>query len=134
MTVCLAFVARGASCSHDLRRLDDGIITTAADEANLKDAVANVGPISIAVDASIGWQLYGGGVMKPGKLLGCKADPAKMDHGVAAVGYGTDGGTDYWIVRNSWGEDWGMNGYILMTRNGDNQCGVACDATYAIIG
>jgi len=39
----------------------------------------------------------------------------------------------YWIVRNSWGDGWGMNGYIHMSKDKDNQCGVACDAVYALI-
>merc|ERR1719316_2669075 len=106
---------------------------TAQDELNLKDAVGTVGPISIAVDASLGWQLYGGGIMKPGKLLGCKSDPAKMDHGVAAVGYGTDSGSDYWIVRNSWGPGWGEHGYIRLEM-GINACGIANSASYPTVG
>jgi len=101
----------------------------AGDEDALLDAVANVGPISVGVDAGIGWQLYFGGVM--GTLL-CSSNPSKMDHGVAIVGFGTDGGKDYWIVRNSWGASWGEKGYVRLVR-GKNACGIANGASYPVV-
>ena len=56
--------------------------------------------------------IYNTGIMsKTGGIFGCNSDPVKADHGVAIVGYSNDNGIDYWWVRNSWGEGWGMRGY-----------------------
>jgi len=52
-----------------------------------------------------------------------------VNHAVVAVGYGSENGTDYWIIKNSWNEYWGESGYFRMIR-GVNMCGVADCASY----
>lgn len=100
------------------------------DEIALQEAVATVGPVSIAIDASRHtFMLYTDGVYNDPE---CSSE--LLDHGVVIVGYGTDpSGEDYWLVRNSWGITWGMDGYIKMSRNKDNQCGVATQASHPLV-
>ena len=89
-------------------------------------------PVSVAVEADQdSFQLYTGGVMTA--VCG-----TNLDHGVLAVGYGTDAGTDYYKVKNSWGADWGMKGYILLGRGaqfngGQGQCGILMDPSYPVV-
>jgi len=90
----------------------------------LLDAVANVGPVVVSVDAS-GWPSYSSGVYD-----GCSPN-ATINHAVLLVGFGTDpeSGMDYWLIRNSWGDRWGEEGHIRLRRHGSDQgeaghCGV----------
>eukprot|EP01106_Pelomyxa_sp_JSP_P013234 TRINITY_DN389_c0_g1_i7.p1 TRINITY_DN389_c0_g1~~TRINITY_DN389_c0_g1_i7.p1 ORF type:complete len:122 (-),score=16.63 TRINITY_DN389_c0_g1_i7:121-486(-) len=74
----------------------------------------------------VGGRLYTSGVYCP---TGCSS--TSLDHGVGVVGMNTDPVKgDYYIVRNSWGTSWGMQGYLEMCANHNNNCGIATSATY----
>ncbi|ETI41575.1 hypothetical protein F442_13067 [Phytophthora nicotianae P10297] len=104
---------------------------TSGDEAALQAAIATKGVQAVAIDASsFTFQLYRHGVYS---WPLCGNAPDALDHGVAAAGYGVYKKKDYWLVKNSWGDSWGMKGYIMMSRNKNNQCGIATDATYPIM-
>lgn len=53
----------------------------------------------------------------------------ELDHAVLAVGYGTIAGKDYWLIKNSWSNYWGNDGYVLMAAQ-NNNCGVMTTPTY----
>ncbi|OEL32732.1 Cysteine protease 1 [Dichanthelium oligosanthes] len=98
------------------------------DEKSLQKAVAHQ-PVTVAIEAGgREFQLYESGVFT-------SRCGTSLDHGVVAVGYGTEDGQDYWLVRNSWGADWGEAGYIRMARNVSSRagkCGIAMEASYPV--
>jgi C1A family cysteine protease len=84
-------------------------------------ASVQTGPTSVAIEADkMVFQYYTGGI------LDSTACGTNLDHGVLCVGYGTENGQDYYLVKNSWGTSWGDAGYIKManTGNGAGICGI----------
>lgn len=92
-----------------------------SNESALMNGV-NLTPISVAVEVNDGFRFYSKGVFDA-------TCGTRLNHGITAVGYGSEAGKPYWIVKNSWGTSWGEQGYIRLVRN-KNQCGVASMACY----
>jgi cathepsin L len=91
------------------------------DYHSMYNALTNIGPIQISVDASE-WKNY-----KSGIFDGCNKTHPDLNHAVQLVGVGVDEqtGEEYWLVRNSWGPMWGENGYIRLKKTGEEYtCGV----------
>ena len=129
------YTAQDGTCSAAKAKAVAATIKSYTDVATnselaLEAAIAQQ-PVSVAVEADQNsFQLYSGGVL----TAPCGA---QLDHGVLAVGYGTDSasGNQFWKVKNSWGADWGVNGYILLGKGktyngGAGQCGILSDPSY----
>lgn len=115
--------ARAATCKG-FKEIPQG------NEKALTAAVAKVGPVSVGIDAMQSTFLY----YKSGVYYDPNCNKDDVNHAVLAVGYGaTPKGKKYWIVKNSWGEDWGKKGYVLMARNRNNACGIASLASFPVM-
>uniref|UniRef100_A0A8B9HSD6 Cathepsin L.1 n=1 Tax=Astyanax mexicanus TaxID=7994 RepID=A0A8B9HSD6_ASTMX len=122
--MCLSYPPYIYATCHGFRNLDS------EDEYELQQAVTAVGPISVVIDASkSSFLLYQSGIYNEPN---CSTYDLNLS--VLVVGYGTDSsGREFWLVKNSWGTQWGERGYIRMSRNKDNQCGIATRASFPLI-
>lgn len=130
-----AYTATGPNtCQSDKASNHAATVASFADvpqnqEAQLIAAVTRQ-PVSVAIEADqSAFQFYKSGVFK-------EACGTQLDHGVLAVGFGTTGGQDYWIVKNSWGTTWGLSGYILMAQHvgATGICGINMMSSYPVAG
>ncbi|OMO91796.1 hypothetical protein COLO4_18094 [Corchorus olitorius] len=107
----------------------DSINITLGAEDELKHAVGLVRPVSVAFEVVNSFRLYKDGVYTSDT---CGSTPMDVNHAVLAVGYGVENGVPYWLIKNSWGADWGLSGYFKMEL-GKNMCGVATCASYPVV-
>ncbi|XP_062869412.1 procathepsin L [Trichomycterus rosablanca] len=120
-------------CFYDSKKavahISDYRFIPTGNEQALADALAAIGPITVAIDADhASFLFYSSGIYEEPAC-----NPNNLSHAVLLVGYGSDGGQDYWIIKNSWGTGWGEGGYMRMIRNGSNTCGIASYALYPIV-
>lgn len=111
-------------CHFDARKgvqqITKVIYTETGNEEDMKEKVAESGVLAAGIDAShMSFEYYYTGVYDEPEC-----DPWSVCHSVAIVGYGTLDGVDYWLCKNSYGAQWGDNGYIKMSRNKNGQCGI----------
>jgi cathepsin L len=100
------------------------------DEKAMAQALVNYGPLFIGLDAdSKLFMFYKSGVLS---ISNCPNRRQDMDHAMVVVGYGYDNTLkmSYWIIKNSWAEKWGENGYFRLVKDKGNMCGIASMSYY----
>ncbi|XP_037917795.1 procathepsin L-like isoform X1 [Hermetia illucens] len=98
-------------------------------ETLIKEVVATLGPVAASVNAGPdSFQLYKGGIYDDQE---CNKD--EVNHEILIVGYGSENGKDYWIIKNSWTDKWGEKGYMKLPRNANSFCGIASEGSYPVV-
>ena len=125
------YFAKDRTCTVDkstyaLTVLGGAYNITEGDEVQMAQAIYNHGPVSVAFQVATDFRDYATGVYTS---TICKNTTLDVNHAVLAVGYGTEGGLPYWIIKNSWGDAWGDAGYFKIHR-GVNMCGIAVCNSY----
>ncbi|KAF1897571.1 hypothetical protein Lal_00037014 [Lupinus albus] len=124
------YKGNAGKCHHvkPLAQISDFVDVDDNNEEQLQIAVAQQ-PVAVAISTNDHTRFY-----KKGIFTGpCSTN---TDHMVTAIGYGRTKGTKYWLVKNSWGTDWGMDGYMRLLRDIDQPqglCGIATQASYPTI-
>lgn len=121
------YTGKNGDCQFNAQDIDLSIASyqdIPKNETAHQENLVNLGPLSICLDAAR-WQDYSSGTLTPDQC--CFLGLCKLDHCVQLVGYNTTG--NYWTVRNSWGTDWGLDGYIQL-QMGANTCGMLDDTTW----
>jgi len=112
-----------SKCTKDAKSAPTKYVDVTKNSDTALVSALNLQPVSVAIEADqSAFQLYKSGVFTA-------ACGTKLDHGVLAVGYGTDAksGLNYYRVKNSWGTSWGDQGYIYLQRGvsqREGQCGI----------
>jgi len=127
------YLARSDICNqcNKVAKFSQCFDVTSMNELHLKQAVSR-GPVAVAIEAdTLVFQLYSGGIIDNIKC------GTNLDHGVLVVGYGQENGKKYWIVKNSWGPRWGLDGYVKIARtdniNTPGMCGIALSASFVVV-
>ncbi|XP_011188437.1 procathepsin L [Zeugodacus cucurbitae] len=97
------------------------------DEKTMKAVLATWGPLACSVYAPKSLLLY-----KEGTYADEECNKGEVNHAVLVVGYGSENGKEHWIVKNSWGKEWGEGGYFRLPL-GSNYCGIALECSYPIV-
>jgi cathepsin F len=121
------YTARDGSCKYKTNGIGakiSGYNTIAKNEKTIQSALVTTAPFSVCVDAEE-WSFYSGGVVTPNNC------GRSVDHCVQLIGYDSTKAPGYWIVRNSWGTDWGLSGLIYL-QMGSDTCLIADYVTSAI--
>jgi C1A family cysteine protease len=126
------YVGYDDTCKYDeskvFLKVANWTMLATQDEVEMKEFLYSNGPLAIAINADP-FQYYTGGIIDEDEW---SCDPEGLNHGVVLVGYGSEDGVDYWIIRNSWGDYWGEDGYVRVAR-GKGTCGVNTYVTTAVL-